>query len=163
MGPVFLFFFAACLFLIGPVEALRLKTNWGERVDLSERIVRGKILSVKSRWNPEKRLIYTDVIISVDEYLKGDGPKEIKLTIPGGSVGDKTNGFPIRLNSAWEMMMSSFWNLPARSLAVRTASTQLKGKKGIDSYSGCGDISPVIQNSQKRDRHLPRAYGLSSR
>jgi len=83
-------FFWGSLWFTEPTEALRIKTNWGERVDLSEKIVRGKVVSVKSYWNAEKTLIYTDIIVLVDEYLKGNGPKEITIKIPGGTVGDKT-------------------------------------------------------------------------
>jgi hypothetical protein len=86
---LFLFIWWGFLFT-GSVEALRLKTSWGERVNLSEKIVRGEVVSVKSYWNPEKTLIYTDVTVFVDEYLKGDGPREIILKIPGGTVGDET-------------------------------------------------------------------------
>ena len=79
-----------CLLTIKPVEAMRLKTNWGERVDLSQKIIRGEVVSTRSYWNPERTLIFTDVIVLVDEYLKGDGPREIVLKIPGGTVDDKT-------------------------------------------------------------------------
>jgi hypothetical protein len=37
-----------------------------------------------------KTLVYTDVKVLVDEYLKGDGPKEIIITLPGGTLGDET-------------------------------------------------------------------------
>ncbi len=83
-------FFWGSLWFTEPTEALRIKTNWGERVDLSEKIVRGEVVSVKSSWNVEKTLINTDVILIVDEYLKGNGPKEITIRIPGGTVGDET-------------------------------------------------------------------------
>ena len=79
-----------CLVVNDPAEALRLKTSWGERVDLSQKIIRGQITSIRSYWNPERTLISTDVIVRVDEYLKGDGPREIVLKIPGGAVDDKT-------------------------------------------------------------------------
>jgi hypothetical protein len=73
-----------------PAGALRLKTNLGERVDLSQKVIRGQVTSIRSYWNPERTLIYTDVTIQVDEYLKGDGPRQIVLKIPGGTVDDKT-------------------------------------------------------------------------
>ncbi len=79
-----------CFLSTGSAEALRLRTSWGERVDLSEKIVRGQVISITSYWNPKKTLIYTDVKVSVDEYLKGNGPMEIMLKIPGGTVDDKT-------------------------------------------------------------------------
>ncbi len=86
---LFLFVWA-CFLSTGSAEALRLSTSWGERVDLSEKIVRGQVISVRSYWNPEKTLIYTDVKVFVSEYLKGDGPMEIMLKISGGTVDDKT-------------------------------------------------------------------------
>lgn len=86
-----LFLFAwTCFLFTGSVEALRLRTNWGERVELSETIVRGQVISIRSYRNPEKTFIYTEVKVRVNEYLKGDGPKEIMLNIPGGTVYDKT-------------------------------------------------------------------------
>ena len=89
LAALFLFF-SACLFLAEQAEALRLKTTWGERVDLSEKIIRGQVVTVESYWNPEKTLIYTNVTVLIDEYLKGDGNKKIILKIPGGTVGNKT-------------------------------------------------------------------------
>jgi len=83
-------FFFGCLLWAGLGEALRLKTNWGKKVDLSQKIVRGQVVGVRSYWNPEKTLIYTGVTVLVDEYLKGDGPSEITITVPGGTIGDKT-------------------------------------------------------------------------
>jgi hypothetical protein len=83
-------FFCVILWLTRPTEALRLKISWGEKVDLSENIFRGRVVLVKSYWNPEKTLVYTDVKVLVDEYLKGDGPKEITVNLPGGTVGEIT-------------------------------------------------------------------------
>lgn len=83
------YFFLGLLYAI-PVEALRLKTNWAQRVDLSEKVFRGQVVQVKSYWNPEKTRIYTDVTVSIDEHIKGDGLSEITITIPGGTVGDDT-------------------------------------------------------------------------
>jgi hypothetical protein len=83
-------FFWVILWLTRPMEASRLKISWGEKVDLSENIVRGQVVSVKSYLNPENRLVYTDVKVLVDEYLKGNGPKEITITLPGGTVGNET-------------------------------------------------------------------------
>ncbi len=84
-------FFSACLFLAEQAEALRLKTTWGERVNLSEKIIRGEVVVVESYWNPEKTFIYTNVTVLIDEYIKGDGPRRITIKIPGGAVGDKTH------------------------------------------------------------------------
>ena len=82
--------FLGLMFAI-PAESLRLKTNWAKRVDLSEKIVQGQVVSVKSYWNLERTLIWTDVTVLIDEHIKGDGPSEITLTIPGGTVGNDTH------------------------------------------------------------------------
>ena len=89
-GITLLGFFLIYLLLVMPSEALRLKTIWAERVDLSEKVIRGQVVGVNSYWNLEKNLIYTDVVVLIDEYLKGDGLKEITITLPGGTVGDET-------------------------------------------------------------------------
>lgn len=83
-------FWLACFFLAGEAETLHLKTTWGERVDLSEKIIRGQVAAIESYWNPEKTLIYTNITVLIDEYIKGDGPKKIILKIPGGTVRDIT-------------------------------------------------------------------------
>jgi len=88
MGIMAMVFFCFGLFLAMPAEALRLETSWAQRVDLSENIIRGKVVGVKSYWNEGKTMISTDVTVVVEEYIKGDGPKEITITIPGGTVGE---------------------------------------------------------------------------
>ena len=89
-GVIVLVYLFLGLLLAMPAEALRLKTNWAQRVDLSEKILRGEVVEVMSYWNTEKTLIYTDVTVLIDEYLKGDGLREIIIKIPGGTVGDDT-------------------------------------------------------------------------
>ncbi len=80
-----------CLFLAIPAEALRVKTNWARRVDLSEKIVRGEVIDVRSFWDSQKGLIFTDITILVDEHIKGYGMKEMTITLPGGTIGDQTH------------------------------------------------------------------------
>jgi len=74
-----------------PGEALRLKTNWAQRVGLSEKIIQGQVLSTKSFWNHEQGLIFTNVTFLVDEHIMGNGQREVIITIPGGTVGDETH------------------------------------------------------------------------
>jgi len=90
-GVILLVSFFLGLLLAMPVEALRLKTTWAQRVDLSEKIVRGQVVGVTSYWNIEKNLIYTDVTFLIDEHVKGDGLREIRISVPGGTVGDQTH------------------------------------------------------------------------
>jgi hypothetical protein len=71
----------ACFLFTGSAEALRLKTNWAKRVDLSEKIVQGQVVLVKSQWNQERTLIYTDVTLLIDDHIK-------KGVIRGSDVSD---------------------------------------------------------------------------
>lgn len=74
-----------------PAGAIRLKTNWAQRADLSEKIVQGQVVSVKSYWNAEGSLIFTDVTLLVERHFKGEGQRMMTLTIPGGTVGQETH------------------------------------------------------------------------
>jgi len=84
--------FGVLILLIWPCDlshAIRLKTTWADRVEEAQIVLRGIVVSVRSYWNQEKTMIYTENRISVQEYLKGSGPGEVTLTIPGGKVGDE--------------------------------------------------------------------------
>ena len=89
-ATVLVYLFLCFLFAM-PVEALRSRTNWAERVNLSEKIVRGEVISVKSYWNSERTRIYTTATILVDEHIKGNGSREVTITVPGGTVGEDTH------------------------------------------------------------------------
>lgn len=84
-------FYLGCFPLMEAAEAMRLKTTWGERADISEKIFRGRVVDLKSEWNQEKTLIYTLVKIRVDEYIKGEGLNEVVLKVPGGTVEGQTH------------------------------------------------------------------------
>jgi len=73
-------------------EALRLKTTWADRVDLSDKIVQGEAIDIKGYWNYEKTQIHTDVTVSIDDHFKGLSlfQPTITITIPGGTVGNET-------------------------------------------------------------------------
>ena len=91
LGVIIFVYVFLCFLLAIPAEALRLRTNWAKRVDLSEKIIRGEVVSVKSYWNPERTRIYTNVTLLVDDHIKGDGSGETTITVPGGTVGDDTH------------------------------------------------------------------------
>lgn len=51
-------------------------------------ILSGHVTSIESSWNDDRTLIYTDVLIDVDNPVKGEaGPGEAILRLPGGRVG----------------------------------------------------------------------------
>jgi hypothetical protein len=52
-------FFASILFIVifalsNRAEALRLKTTWSNRVNLSDKIIQGEVIDIKSYWNFER-------------------------------------------------------------------------------------------------------------
>jgi len=52
-------------------------------------ILTGKVVEQNSSWNEDKTRIYTDVTLTVDEYIKGSSSDyRLVVTHPGGEVGD---------------------------------------------------------------------------
>lgn len=49
-------------------------------------IVRGRVVSLESRWNADHTLIETEVRLEVSERLKGEAGAELTFTVPGGEV-----------------------------------------------------------------------------
>lgn len=57
--------------------------------DNAEIILTGKVVEQKSEWNSDRSRIFTKVIISVEEYLKGgQNQSAITVTHPGGEVDE---------------------------------------------------------------------------
>lgn len=54
----------------------------------SDLIFTGKVLDQKSKWNDNKTMIYTDVTIEVEEYVKGRSSNRVIIRHPGGEVDD---------------------------------------------------------------------------
>ncbi len=55
----------------------------------AEVIAIGTVAELRSGWNEKHSRIYTDVILSVNEYMKGiQTAKTITIRCPGGEVGD---------------------------------------------------------------------------
>jgi len=76
--------------LFGTSYGLVEEMNLQDLVNKSTEIVKGKVLEVKSAWDEEGSKIFTYVKIAIDEYWKGEGPREMVLRVPGGTVGDIT-------------------------------------------------------------------------
>jgi len=55
----------------------------------SDLIVVGKVLKTKAEWGVDKKRIYTNVTILVDEFVKGSqGNNYIIVSHPGGEIGE---------------------------------------------------------------------------
>jgi hypothetical protein len=51
-------------------------------------IVAGKVTSSRAYWSPDRRLIYTEYTLEVDDSIKGRPGRTISVTTIGGKVGD---------------------------------------------------------------------------
>lgn len=80
-----------CMFLIAVLAApcfpLMRKLGLEELNSGADLVAIGKVVEKECRWGEEPRLIYTYVTLSVDEYIKGEGEKEIIVRHLGGEVG----------------------------------------------------------------------------
>jgi len=70
--------------------ALMLEMSTKELTKQAGAVVRGRVIDMKSEWDPEKRFIWTLVSISVSKSIKGEKLENQTVTvkIPGGIVGD---------------------------------------------------------------------------
>jgi hypothetical protein len=81
---------AICLSLIGinasatTVERLGLD----DLVKKAHSIVVGKVMSSRTYWTSNGKLILTDFTLDVGEQLKGSGPRRVVVTTIGGKIGN---------------------------------------------------------------------------
>jgi len=66
-----------------------IRANDRELTDQASHVLIGQVNKVQSRWNENETLIYSNVEISVERYLKGDRQgREVTVRVLGGEVGD---------------------------------------------------------------------------
>lgn len=71
--------------------ALMLKLSLEELASGADSIIVGQVVHRKSHWNRNQTDIFTQVVISIDERLKGNvNSGRIFVSVPGGKVGDTT-------------------------------------------------------------------------
>src|SRR2546422_5329939 len=56
----------------------------------SESIVRARVADVRSYWNDDRTMIFTDVTLQVLGRLRGTADRQIVVRVPGGTVDDYT-------------------------------------------------------------------------
>lgn len=82
-----------CAFLVivltAPAFPLMRKLSLKELNGGADLIATGKAVEKECRWGEEGKWIYTYVKVSVDEYIKGEGEKEVIVRHLGGEVGEK--------------------------------------------------------------------------
>jgi hypothetical protein len=81
----------AIMGVAGNAFALMLEKSLEEVSTGADSIIVGKVLQKQSHWNRDKTQIYTRVVISTEERLKGSAHSgNVTLVIPGGKIGDTT-------------------------------------------------------------------------
>jgi hypothetical protein len=63
------------------------KLTLQDLADRSTLVVRGTVLKVQARWDHGQRIV-TDVDVQVTETLKGGAAPRVRVTQPGGAVGN---------------------------------------------------------------------------
>jgi len=79
-----------CFLLLSQAESKAQVIKMSDK-DLTERstaVLYGKCSKVKSEWNDKKDLIFTQVTVVPEEYIKGNLGSSAVITVPGGQVGD---------------------------------------------------------------------------
>jgi hypothetical protein len=72
-------------------SALMLEMSLEELTSGADAIIVGQVLHRKSQWNLEKTNIYTTIVISPHERLKGNAHSgNITIVVPGGTIGETT-------------------------------------------------------------------------
>jgi len=74
----------------GAAQAWMLKQSLNDLTEGADTIVVGSVVSTASHWNAGSTYIYTEVVISVEESLKGNaGGGTLNIVVPGGTVGNQ--------------------------------------------------------------------------
>lgn len=76
---------------MSPEERMRSPYAWPSLrtlVELSDTVVAGEVLDMRSAWTVDRREIFTTVTLRPDRRFKGGGRSLIRFRIPGGTVGD---------------------------------------------------------------------------
>ena len=82
---------AVLISAIGVVPAsVFLKEDVGSLRKQSEAVVHAKVVDVRSYWNADHSVIFTDVALDVKGRLHGTSDNLIIVRVPGGKVGDYT-------------------------------------------------------------------------
>ena len=87
-----------CFFVSMVLVLLCVSSSWAmvEQLTLeqlsqkSDSVIHGIITQTTSQWNARKDMIYTTVVVRIEEYIKGNGAnRDMTFVIPGGEVDGK--------------------------------------------------------------------------
>jgi hypothetical protein len=75
------------LAMIGGASAIMMPVTPEQLTARSELIVTGTVVSLNSYWS--NSLIYTDVVVAPDRFMKGSSDANVTVRVPGGEVGNQ--------------------------------------------------------------------------
>jgi len=89
------------LFSISGWTTIVVKLDLPELVEQSDTIIQGQVQQNESRWDNQKKLIFTDVWVRVNDVLKGTPQTNVTVRHLGGTVGSinmAASGMPVFRN-----------------------------------------------------------------
>ncbi len=95
----FLLVFLSAFLVAGPLSSSTfLAMGRAELITKSESVIESTVVDAKSYWNEDRSMIWTEVVLQVDDLLKGESSGLVRVQIPGGQIGDlrvDAVGFPV--------------------------------------------------------------------
>jgi hypothetical protein len=83
-----LIFLILVLALAGSLNAMMIELSPAELRAQADVIITGNVAGVTSQWDDTHSTIFTDVVVSVERFDKGNAPRRLTVRVPGGEVGD---------------------------------------------------------------------------
>jgi hypothetical protein len=112
----------------GVVGASMIKLSMGQLATHADTIVFGTVSGQTSAWNPQHTAIYTDVVVAVDEAIKGAPGQKVTFRVAGGIVGEigmRTSNDPVFQDGEQVIVFLSTAAVPA------TVVGRLQGKFSV--------------------------------
>jgi len=83
-----------CLFS-GSGQAMMVAMSVEQLAGTADTIVVGTVLEQTSAWNADRSAIHTDVVVSVDELVKGNAAGEVVVRVAGGYIESEDIGMGV--------------------------------------------------------------------
>jgi hypothetical protein len=74
-----------------------LAMNHAELIAESEAVIQGQVLKVHSFWDPSGRIVLSEALVRVEDWIVGDSATVVRVQTVGGNVGGfvvEAHGFP---------------------------------------------------------------------
>lgn len=80
--------FVAVLMAASASATTLVRMSLDQLAEASTEIVRGRVVSQETRWNPEHTRIYTYTTLALEQTYKGNPPSSLVIQQPGGRIGN---------------------------------------------------------------------------